>query len=234
MDATRSMQYIIKHRHTGFTFQPYLLRVPHSSLLDKKSLTQQLHEFIRCELHTYPQWLQNVHVGKARTIILKNKNIGDHLVNMRKHAILTSQESPACTCCTMRAKFPHIDFPVVGGHIFFTGDEYHGPHAHILTQNSNNIPVQSTDTLTSAIVTGFRHMVGSHKIPDAHWDECTLTKMAMKCNHAKTWAPIHMDTLARWPKCYNSKEISKSWSLDRSTKTLASWQYVALACMTIA
>ena len=131
-DAKRSMQWVIKHRFKGFRFEPFLLRVPYGQELDKKRVAKYLHDFVRTTLAKYPTWLQDIHINKCRVITLKNKSIGDLLINMRQRAILLGKTQPVCMCQRLREKFPHVGFPTIDGHIFFTGEEFDGHHRSVM------------------------------------------------------------------------------------------------------
>ena len=180
--ATAAMRCIIKHRYKGFVFQPFILRMPYHHLVHKHKLRMMLQDYVRTHLRHFPTWLQDIHIRKARTIQLKNKSIGDHLINMRQHAIIGAHTAPQCMCHKLRTTHPHIDFPSVDGHIFITGEEYAGPSAHVLTQNCKNIPTPELGDVTQAIVHAFQKLADTRDIKTPPWDEHTTSCLASTCS----------------------------------------------------
>jgi len=169
--ATKIIKKCIKYKYKSFTFTPYILRVQCGNNINMKKLRVQLHDFIKADLKTYPDWLINVHLGSCVVVQTRQKNISEHLINMRKHAVIGAQEEVVCTCKCMPKHLPRIN-----GHVFFTGREYAGRGAHIITQNANNIPVHDQVSQTKAIIEGFQTLTKSRNTTQPWTDPDMLTR----------------------------------------------------------
>ena len=125
------MQKAICIRYKGFSFKPYMLRVPHFHDVSNKKLTDLLHAFIRAQLATVvtsdlPAWLIDYHVRHSSVIRTKHRDISRLLTNHNWHA--NNGENAVCSCHNFSDDFPRTD-----GHVLFTGEEWDHELAHILT-----------------------------------------------------------------------------------------------------
>ena len=137
----RSRLYIVCDRRYGFVpFRKLKFHAPFSPLLRKG----EYRRFIVNSLEPVTAELPpTVRAFVLQNIVIKNKkrqNIGDMLLNFRKHA---RNATPVCACKKVIAIMKKHGYkpPMIEGHVAFIGSKYEGPFKEVLQQNCKNTPV---------------------------------------------------------------------------------------------